>query len=269
MIASIRIRIKSKDSAMKDHLPLDCDAPAQSVHPWRRCALSLEKPMVIFVVLLALLVPALWLQGQSNQSGSAADDATQVRVAMLTYAQGKTATCFASGFLTEVARQTHIHVAREFSHTTLDPQKLPAFPFIVMTGQDAFTLSDDEQQVLKSYLQRGGFLLASPGCTNEAWNASFRALLKSILPAQPLTSISLDHPLFHTIYNITALPGRKAGTVGTLEGISLNGRLVVVFSDLGLNDTPNAGGGCCCCGGNELRDAQNVNANILAYVLTH
>ncbi|MCA9307730.1 MAG: hypothetical protein KDA16_14465 [Phycisphaerales bacterium] len=27
-------------------------------------------------------------------------------------------------------------------------------------------------------------------------------------------------------------------------------------------------GGCCCCGGNEIRNARYINANILAYALT-
>jgi hypothetical protein len=49
----------------------------------------------------------------------------------------------------------------------------------------------------------------------------------------------------------------------------VNGRLVLVFSPSGLNDTDQAEEGCCCCGGEELIDAHMINANILVYVLTH
>lgn len=52
-----------------------------------------------------------------------------------------------------------------------------------------------------------------------------------------------------------------------IEGIEIDGRLAVVFSPEGLNDTKNAGEGCCCCGGNEILNAKYVNANILAYAL--
>ena len=36
-----------------------------------------------------------------------------------------------------------------------------------------------------------------------------------------------------------------------LEGLEINGRLVMVYSKEGLNDVANAKG-CCCCGGNEI-----------------
>ncbi len=49
----------------------------------------------------------------------------------------------------------------------------------------------------------------------------------------------------------------------------MGGRLAAVFSPFGLNDTGNAGGGCCCCGGNELKNAKQINANIVAYALIH
>jgi hypothetical protein len=51
-------------------------------------------------------------------------------------------------------------------------------------------------------------------------------------------------------------------------GISIGGRLGVVYAQDGLNDTPHAAG-CCCCGGNELENAAEINVNILAYALTY
>ena len=43
----------------------------------------------------------------------------------------------------------------------------------------------------------------------------------------------------------------------------------MVFTSDGLNDTGNAGANCCCCGANEIRNAKQVNVNLLAYALTH
>ena len=53
-----------------------------------------------------------------------------------------------------------------------------------------------------------------------------------------------------------------------LEGISLDGRLGVIYSLDGLNDTAHTQG-CCCCGGNEITNCIQVNVNILAYALTY
>ena len=49
--------------------------------------------------------------------------------------------------------------------------------------------------------------------------------------------------------------------------MSIGGRLGVVYSQDGLNDTPHTEG-CCCCGGSELANAVEINVNILAYALT-
>ena len=47
-----------------------------------------------------------------------------------------------------------------------------------------------------------------------------------------------------------------------------NGKLVVVYSSDGLNDTSHTEG-CCCCGGNEIQNSMEINANTLAYALLH
>lgn len=231
-----------------------------------RLIVSHERLLVVLVAILALMSPALLLQGASQENAS---DKTPVKVAILTYANGKTSQCFAAGFLTDVARHTRIVVQKEFSHATLGKPTLHNYPFVIMTGEGAFTFSDDEKSALKAYLQRGGFLLASAGCSNDPWSKSFIAVIKEIFPNEKLQTLAMDHPVFHSIYDISALPSRKAGTTGHIDGLTLGGRLVALFSPLGLNDTENAGGGCCCCGGNELKDAHRINANILAYVLTH
>jgi hypothetical protein len=82
-----------------------------------------------------------------------------------------------------------------------------------------------------------------------------------------LRRISFDHPVFHTLREIKSLPLSHGGN-GYLEGIEYNGKLVVVYSKEGLNDTAHTSG-CCCCGGNEIRNSAQMNMNILAYVLLH
>ena len=77
----------------------------------------------------------------------------------------------------------------------------------------------------------------------------------------------MDHPIFHTVYDIHELAAghRKPKP---LEGISINGRLGVLYSQDGLNDTQHTEG-CCCCGGNEIGNSIEINVNILAYALTY
>ena len=62
---------------------------------------------------------------------------------------------------------------------------------------------------------------------------------------------------------------KHKGEKADLEGLTIDGRVVMVYSADGLNDTANAGGNCCCCGGNEVLNARQVNVNLLVYAVTH
>lgn len=177
--------------------------------------------------------------------------------------------CFADGFLTSFARETGIAVHRQLERTTLESDALFDFPFIVLAGQGAFALSDDERGRLEAYIRRGGFVLASAGCSNAPWAGSFRELADDVLGEEALEPLAEDHAIFRILYEIEQVDARVADPRESVLGYEVDGVVRVVFSPVGLNDTDRAGGGCCCCGGHEVRNARLINANILAYALTH
>ncbi len=137
-----------------------------------------------------------------------------------------------------------------------------------MTGEGAFRLQPAERENLAKYLATGGFLLASAGCSSGEWDESFRQELKTLLPEHPLHAIPMDHPIFRTVFSIERLDLAKSSGTASLDGIDINGRIVCVYSRHGLNDTHNSSG-CCCCGGNEIRNSEEINVNIVAYALLH
>ncbi|MCA9429391.1 MAG: hypothetical protein KC940_02670, partial [Candidatus Omnitrophica bacterium] len=61
---------------------------------------------------------------------------------------------------------------------------------------------------------------------------------------------------------------KKSSGSAVLEGLEIDGRIVMIYSPEGLNDTSNVQG-CCCCGGNEVKNSQEVNVNVITYSLTH
>ena len=61
---------------------------------------------------------------------------------------------------------------------------------------------------------------------------------------------------------------RNEAEDAALEGLEVDGKVVMIYSPHGLNDTAHTEG-CCCCGGNEVQNARQVNVNLLAYTLTH
>jgi hypothetical protein len=188
-----------------------------------------------------------------------------VQVANLVYAGTKSSECFSDHFLTRAERESSISTSRRFHSVKLASDEVFHFPLVIMTGEGEFTLLEEERNNLRKYIERGGFILASAGCSSEDWNRSFRREMQKTFTDNPLKSIPMEHMVFHTAYDIASLEA-KHGEPQPLEGIHFQDRLGVLYSQDGLNDTSNSVG-CCCCGGNEIRNAESINVNILLYSL--
>jgi len=195
--------------------------------------------------------------------------AGQVRCGNLIYANNKTSRCFSNSFLSEITKQSNILTDPTLVPVKVESTDLYQFPFAVMTGEGAFTLTAEQRLAFRNYLTSGGFVVASAGCSSDAWAASFRNEIGQIFPETPLTTIDFSHAVFHTVYDIARLDCAKKFKSAQLEGLEIDGRIVLIFSADGLNDTSKAGGNCCCCGGNEVRNSRQINVNLLSYALTH
>ena len=201
----------------------------------------------------------------SKHSGGEPDGVVQV--ANLVYATTKSSKCFSDHFLVQAEKDSSISTSRRFHAVKLAGDDIYEFPLLIMTGEGDFHLSERERDSLRRYLQRGGFLLASASCSSAEWDRSFRREMALVFPRNPLKPISLNHPVFHTVYDIKELKGLHAAP-RSLEGITLGPRLGVIYSRDGLNDTSHTEG-CCCCGGNEILNCVEINVNVLAYALTY
>lgn len=189
-----------------------------------------------------------------------------VQCGNLIYAGTKTSRCFSDEFLSTVQQRTGINTARRFRAVRMDNDELFRFPFVVMTGEGNFSLTAKERENMKKYVEGGGFLLASAGCSSKEWDRAFRREMNELFGEGSLQPIPMTHPIFSTVFPITALQAGSRPTSGFLEGVTYNGKLVIIYSADGLNDSANSRN-CCCCGGSELGNALQINANILAYAL--
>lgn len=221
---------------------------------------------ILFTVLLiagALAGPAAVHAGELT--AGQVEDLQAIRCNNLIYADGKTSVCFADKFLNTTANKTGINVDPRFKSVKLDSESLFDSPFTVISGEGSYRFTEAERENLRRYITCGGFLLASPGCSDASWDRSFRAELKALFPGAPLKKIPMTHEVFSLVYDVRTLNLKGGGTT-LIEGIELDGRLVMIYSSHGLNDAANAKG-CCCCGGNQILESEKVNVNILLYSL--
>lgn len=219
------------------------------------------------ILRIMLFFSILALPAFGQPAGAVHSDLTLLQCGNLIYAGNKSSVCFADRFLTDVSRQTCLRVNRKFCPVRLDSDALFDYPFCVMSGNDSFSLSRKERQQLRKYLMHGGFLLASPGCSDEKWDHSFRREIKVCFPEYPLQKIPMTHPIFSIVNHISRLVD-KNGKIVYLEGLTINGRLALVYSKEGLNDVAHAAG-CCCCGGNEIQNPARVNVNVFTYAVLY
>ncbi len=228
-------------------------------------------------VLVVLFVTQGAAQGPPGRGASAApsdegkhmggEPDSIVQVANLVYAGVKSSHCFSDHFLVKAEKESAVSTSRRFHAVKLRSDELFSFPLVIMTGEGAFELPDAERQNLRRFVEGGGFLLASAGCSSKDWDRSFRREMAKVFPEYPLQQLGMDHPIFHTVYEIKQLKA-KHGKPHPLEGVHIGGRLGVIYSQDGLNDTAHTQG-CCCCGGNEITNAVQINVNILAYALVY
>jgi hypothetical protein len=210
--------------------------------------------------------PAVDLIPEPKQIGGESQGIVQV--ANLIYAGTKSSKCFSDHFLIQAEKDSKISTSRRFHAVKLASDELFEFPLVIMTGEGAFELPETERQNLRKFVEGGGLLIASAGCSSPEWDRSFRAEMSKIFSDHPLKAIGMDHPVFHTVYDIKELKLTHGGRPHPLEGVSINERLGVLYSMDGLNDTAHTQG-CCCCGGNEVGNCAQVNVNILAYALLY
>lgn len=238
-----------------------------------KSAASLARLLAVATTLGLFVVASPAVRAKANEPQPVPTPSTKplepgvIAVGNFIYSGNRSSVCFADKFLADAAEATTLPVEKGFRSVRLDADAVFDTPFCVFSGEEAFTLSDRERANLRRYLLNGGFILASPSCSNADWDKSLRKELALALPAQRLVTIPMTHPIFSIVHPIDTLKCKNDNTA-LLEGLEVNGRLVMIYSKEGLNDVHNAKG-CCCCGGNEILKSALMNVNILAYALLY
>ncbi|OPZ11933.1 MAG: hypothetical protein BWZ10_02134 [candidate division BRC1 bacterium ADurb.BinA364] len=111
------------------------------------------------------------------------------------------------------------------------------YPFVYLTGQSDFRLSDRARENLRAYLERGGFLFIVNAAHWAEFDRAVRREIQAILPGRTLQPLARDHPIFSAHNDAPvqpALRGPEPHLGVAVEGVEIDGATAVVYAPLGL-----------------------------------
>jgi hypothetical protein len=82
---------------------------------------------------------------------------------------------------------------------------LANYPFVYIAAAGRLVLKDDEAAALRHYLLNGGFLMVDDFWGDMQWQ-HFYEEFKRVFPDREPVELSLDHPIFHTVYDFKQEP---------------------------------------------------------------
>ena len=82
-----------------------------------------------------------------------------------------------------------------------DPD-LHDFPLLYLEHAGYMNLTDEEVRCLKRYLASGGALFVNDFWSQREWDG-FATQMARALPERTWEELSLDHPIFHTVYDLS------------------------------------------------------------------
>jgi Domain of unknown function (DUF4159)/Squalene-hopene cyclase C-terminal domain len=185
--------------------------------------------------------------------------------------------------LAAISHEAGLRVSTDQREVSLSDDQLYQYPMLFMHGRNAFHFSDAERKRLKTFLERGGVLMADAVCTSDQFADSFRKEMGAIFPDHPLAKIPAGDPLFTSEFGGFDLktvgrrdPQRRAAgaplkasvrdVAPELEAVKLGQRYAVIFSPYDLS--------CALerhesleCPGYIREDAARIGINIVLYGL--
>jgi hypothetical protein len=101
-----------------------------------------------------------------------------------------------------LARRVEQRWKRDLTWQTVDVRvatvdDLLETPVLFISGREAFSLTADQKDNLRQYINQGGFIFAEACCHGEGFDRSFRALMKELFPDSTLRLLPADHPVWY------------------------------------------------------------------------
>ena len=91
------------------------------------------------------------------------------------------------------------------------------WPFLMAGLAGFWDLTDEQVAKLRDYLLRGGFLFCDSFFGTDSW-VGFERGLRRIFPDRQIVDLPADHPVFHTVYDLSDLTQAQIPNMNSLMG---------------------------------------------------
>jgi len=175
------------------------------------------------------------------------------------------------GLLQWVSQEMNVHFSsniKSFNQVSTDPSKNP---ILYRSGYKPFQLQPREVEILREYVLNGGTIIFNALVGHPDFYQSALQATRDILPEAPIYRLRMDHPVFHSFYEIGKVTYRKrlqldglADAYPHLEGVDIDNRTAIIVSrwdfSLGWEANPHESWGY------SDVDARKLGANLISYV---
>ncbi len=114
-------------------------------------------------------------------------------------------------FTSLLSRLIDIDVYEDVNPMELDNPEIRKFPFLYFVEPGQMSMTPSEIEGLRSYLEAGGFIML-----DDYWGTYETRVvedqMRRVLPDRVIVDIPLDHPIFHSVYDIEEI--RQVPNVG-------------------------------------------------------
>ncbi len=100
---------------------------------------------------------------------------------------------------------TSLKVRPGLNFIDITTKDLVKYPFVYLAAAGRVVLSDEEAAALRQYLLNGGFIMADDFWGDAQWT-HFHEQLKQVFPNREPVELTLDHRIFHTVFDFKKEP---------------------------------------------------------------
>jgi hypothetical protein len=119
-------------------------------------------------------------------------------------------------------QMTSMRVSPDGRYINLTDPDLADFPWIYIVEPGRLMFSEEEVVALRKYLLNGGFLMFDDFWGASAWTNVEREM-KRVFPDRAFNELSLDHPVYHCVFEIKAkgqVPNVRTGEESQFTGVT-------------------------------------------------